>query len=701
MSNILRNVLKLFLSITLFFVMSTSLQAGTIRYVDVNASGPTHKGSSWCSAFTDLQDALDAAVATDEIRIADGEYRPDRGTGNRELSFQLKSGVEIYGGYAGCNASNPDARNISGLQTILSGDLANNDGSNFLNYSENSYHVVAAINVNSTALLDGVTISGGNADGPNFGPDPSSKDQGSGINNYWSTARYENCTLRKNFSANHGAFNDHGGATLINCTLEDNESGMWAGGLFVAPNIAATVTGCKFINNHTAGSAGGGGGIANGGNSIFTNCLFSNNSTDLNGGGFYNHSSAKPTFNGCTFSDNYAEFGGGLYNQTGSNLAFTGCIFSSNVARQYGGGIWGYSNPLFFTDCTFSENSTILAYGGGIYLAGNHSIFTRCTFSGNTSLQGGGLYLSFGTITLENCTFYQNHATGSGQAGGGIFCRLNTNPILRDCVFNQNTAINGTGGGMYVFNDSTPILTRCTFIGNHARVAGGFYSAQGNIEYLINCKFINNIADAACGGAYFYRDDPTLVNCVFNSNKVNNVGGGIVSAFSNTKLINCTLYNNSARKGGGLFTESFDRTGSRATVTITNSILWGNTDTDFDGTTLSAQIYNVYDSEPETYHSCVQGWDGSVATCIDRYKRNKSVFVSREFFSQRHRVLIAFVGDAIVVDVETGAVCNVAHIQHVVTITIDTKMIRHFTCIEDHIIITICAQTHIDFIRIR
>ncbi len=603
---------SLFLFAVIICLTPLTSQASII-YVDVSASESLHDGTSWCSAFMDLQDALSVAVATDEIFIANGTYYPDQGTGNREASFHLISYVAIRGGYAGCGAANPNARNLVSFETILSGDLSNNDRSNFINYSENSYHVVAATNVNNTGLLDGVTITGGNADGPNFGPDPSSKDQGSGINNYWSTARYENCTVRKNYSANHGAFNDHGGATLINCTLEDNESGKWGGGMFVAPHTVATVTDCKFSNNHTGGSAGGGGGVVNGGNSVYTDCLFSGNVSDTKGGGLYNHSSAKPTFNGCTFLDNFAEFGGGLYNQTGSHLEFTNCQFTSNVAGQYGGGVWGYSNPLFFTDCSFTGNSTIAAYGGGLYFAGNNSILTRCTFSDNTSLQGAGLYLSFGTVTFESCTFIRNHATSSGHAGGGIFCSTNTNPILRDCLFSQNTAINGTGGGMYVFNDSVPILTRCTFVGNHARVAGGFYSASGGIAYLTNCKFIANSANASCGGAYFYLDTSTLVNCVFNGNSAVNSGGAIISAYSDTSIINCTMVNNSAGRGGGLFAQSIDNSfNGRGSVNILNSILWNNTDSDPVGTTQSSQIYPAFDAVPVVSYSCVKGWNGSL-----------------------------------------------------------------------------------------
>jgi hypothetical protein len=69
-------------------------------FVDLNAPGPAHDGLSWGSAFTDLQLALQSAISRDEIRIADGTYRPTSGT-DRAISFQLRNGIAINGGFAG------------------------------------------------------------------------------------------------------------------------------------------------------------------------------------------------------------------------------------------------------------------------------------------------------------------------------------------------------------------------------------------------------------------------------------------------------------------------------------------------------------------------------------------------------------------------------------------------------------------------
>src|SRR5689334_17895402 len=125
--------------------------------VDVNAPGPSHDGASWTTAYTDLQAALTAAVTGDEIHVADGTYKPTATT-DRTISFQLKSGVKLYGGYAGFGAANPDVRSVGATPTILSGDIGTAGTK-----TDNSYHVIAASGTDINTLVDGFTITAGNA----------------------------------------------------------------------------------------------------------------------------------------------------------------------------------------------------------------------------------------------------------------------------------------------------------------------------------------------------------------------------------------------------------------------------------------------------------------------------------------------------------------------------------------------------------
>ena len=108
------------------FVYAAALpvRAQTVVFVDGDATGPAHDGTSWCTAFTDLNDVLMAATAGTEIRVADGTYKPGL---IRTNTFLLKTGVAILGGFAGCGAVDPDLRDLSIYESVLSGDLSGDD----------------------------------------------------------------------------------------------------------------------------------------------------------------------------------------------------------------------------------------------------------------------------------------------------------------------------------------------------------------------------------------------------------------------------------------------------------------------------------------------------------------------------------------------------------------------------------------------
>ena len=83
-------------------------------YVDAGATGAVHDGTSWASASLDLQPVLLAAASGDRILVAKGTYRPTS-KADRTVSFVLKNGVEVSGGYGGsANSGDPDFRSPLG-----------------------------------------------------------------------------------------------------------------------------------------------------------------------------------------------------------------------------------------------------------------------------------------------------------------------------------------------------------------------------------------------------------------------------------------------------------------------------------------------------------------------------------------------------------------------------------------------------------
>jgi hypothetical protein len=322
-----------------------------IWYVDSNFVDATGNGTSWETAFKYLQDAFAVANYDDEIRAARGTYKPDRdkdhegGTSNRTSAFQLINAVSVKGGYKGGDSLTGNERNIKIYQTILSGDLLGNDGNppDFANYGDNSYHVVTGSNTNPTAILDGFTITGGNANGSDayYG--------GGGMYNYTGSPTVANCIFYANRT-------DGMGGGMYN-------SGIWNS---AKPGSSPRITNCVFTNNQAVYS---GGGIYNywDSNPIITNCVFSNNSAvNFYGGGISNFASAWPTIINCTFYGNSAgRYGGSIDNNTHCDGMIVNCIFWGNYAGTGGSEISNrYAYPtVSYCDIKGGLNNSPGCYG--------------------------------------------------------------------------------------------------------------------------------------------------------------------------------------------------------------------------------------------------------------------------------------------------------------------------------------------------
>ena len=408
------------------------LAAARTFYVDADALG-ANNGSSWANAYKSLQSALAAAGSGDEIWVAAGAYKPGS---SRTSSFQLKTGVGVYGGFAGSETSLGE-RDFEANETILTGDLNSNGRDN-----ADAFHVVYASGVGGTAVIDGFTITGGNANGD--WPD----DSGGGMHNLDSSP------------------------TVTNCTFSNNTADYSGGGMYNRDYSNPTITNCTFSNNRAvlALQGGRGGGLYNRKSSpTVTDCNFSGNSAEDSGGGMYNRDSS-PTVTDCTFSSNSATYGGGMQNLANSNPVVAKCLFSNNSAGWFGGGMYNHTNSSpTVTDCDFTGNSTShhQGCGGGMYNYLNSSpTVTNCLFSNNSvgwyDGRGGGMSnWDYSSPTVKNCTFTANTAI---HGGGMANCRAGCSPTVTNCTFTANMASDGSG--MYSWANSTPTVTNCILWGN-------------------------------------------------------------------------------------------------------------------------------------------------------------------------------------------------------------------------------------------
>jgi hypothetical protein len=283
-------------------------------YVNKSVIGGNEDGSSWENAFSNLQDALKLVEPTSfcsaEIWVAAGTYYPDEGVGyinnNRDHSFKMRSGIALYGGFAG-NESDLSQRNWFVNKTYLSGDLLQNNtdynNAQFLNYADNAYHVVRSENTDNTSVLDGFYIQTGNANGTG------EEDSGGAI------------------------YMNNSGMTVTNCEVSFNHS-YQGSGIYLLTS-SPLILNCYFKSNK---AISGGAGVYNNSNSsgYFYNCVFHANqvgTTTPDGGGggaIENNSNSNPDFVNCTISGNDAQTGGAVYNLDNSHPVFYNSIIWKN-----------------------------------------------------------------------------------------------------------------------------------------------------------------------------------------------------------------------------------------------------------------------------------------------------------------------------------------------------------------------------------
>ncbi|MEM6297074.1 MAG: choice-of-anchor D domain-containing protein, partial [Bacteroidota bacterium] len=331
---------------------------GTVNFIQsfglyVKTTGSdTNTGNSFDAPYATIQKALEDAEAFGsgaKIYVAAGTYYPSRrydyqtradlgiATGaERDVSFRIPNGVEVYGGFSPCATGvvmqdDIDSRDFDLNETVLSGDFNGDDvvtGSgatlDINNVSENAYHVVYTHDVGVSTRVDGFTIRGGNAD--------LVAEVGSGAGWY-----------------NDGGSGGFANPSIINCTFINNVAITDAGAIYnegrSAGQASPSFINCDFIDNRVFDDAGAvyNQGRDNGNSSpSFTNCIFSGNRSAARCGSMYNDGRnggvSSPTIINCTFTENAAGsgtgLGGGLHNiGTGGGSCrpiIRNCIFWDN-----------------------------------------------------------------------------------------------------------------------------------------------------------------------------------------------------------------------------------------------------------------------------------------------------------------------------------------------------------------------------------
>jgi hypothetical protein len=457
--------LLLFLSLTLLIMISGHSQ---VIFVKSSSLG-NNNGTSWANAYTSLQTALAAATSGKQIWVAKGTYKPTTST-DRSISFQMKSGVKVFGGFAGTETSVNQRTNFKAgeaNETILSGDIGAASVTN-----DNSYHVVFNSEIDNTALLDGITITGGYAD--NYSETDATHSEGGGIYNYKSSLVITNCHFNNNYAYFGGAIiNFEGSPTFSDCVFTDNHSLYQGGAIF---NYQAALR--------------------------LSKSSFSKNKSD-DGGAICNFVVPSTVISNSDFTQNEAHEGAGIHNYQ-SIPDIVNCVFDSNKTdvenEGRGGGIYNYESSPRCNSCTFRKNSA--AYGGGIYNGMNSSSnIDNCLFVKNNAEYGAGVHNFISSPQIFNCTFFGNYINNY-FGGAGVENNNDSNPSIMNSIFQDNyrtsddSLANIYGGN---FED----ITYCSFYQDKQ-----IYPEEGNI-YLYAAFTDTSGVDGICGTA---DDDFSLKN---------------------------------------------------------------------------------------------------------------------------------------------------------------------------------------------
>ncbi|HRX86399.1 MAG TPA: right-handed parallel beta-helix repeat-containing protein [Phycisphaerae bacterium] len=392
-----------------------------VLYVAADAT-PGGDGESWASAVNDLQVALCRAAGSGgvvtQIWVKAGTYRPDSG-GQRTGTFHLADGLAIYGGFAGTEVSLSERRPAQ-HSSILSGDIGVPGDA-----SDNCYHVVTADIASATAVLDGFTITEGNANGAD--PD----DRGAGI------------LVR-------GA----GAARIANCTVTGNTATYGGAGLYCDGTADPQLTDCTFTANIVTGT-----------------------DWPASGGGLQCQGAASPLLERCVFSANGARYGAGIASLFGASPELRHCVIENHApgAGSEGAGLYAYSNcNVTLTYCVLRANAA--DYGGAMANWFNSSAtLTGCRLMGNSGgVDGGGLYnYSDCAVALVNCLAAGNSTAESGGACASLF---NSDLQVINTTVVGNVA--GFDGGGLSFYQCAPLLASSILWAN---TVGGVVSEHAQV----------------------------------------------------------------------------------------------------------------------------------------------------------------------------------------------------------------------------
>jgi len=343
-------------------------------------------------------------------------------------------------------------------------------------------------------------------------------------------------------SGGRAIYNDGGGLTLNQVTLEANLSQTIGGAIFNRGTVTADQD-TIFLDNHAY--QGG--------------AIFSAGDVGI-----------PMTLNHTTFRGNIAWQGGAIYSESAeAQFAFYNVEFHNNESHSHGGAIYAEDGRFTLGGNTFHENSAMAqgsaapSHGGAIYIENGRFDISGTLFELNESAQhGGAIYNQNGDLTLKNeITFANNYAglqppSGSPGSGGGIYNEAGSVDI-RETYFNQNYTLGmqATGGAFY--NEGTAIVQTSAFDTNIAYHGGAVHNL-GQFT-ATNVSFSSNLATQ--NGANILNEGNLSLSFATLKAGSADRGKSISQTAGNTQIKNSILYDVAVQENCDIGAGSFQALG--------------------------------------------------------------------------------------------------------------------------------------------